>query len=81
MYTLFKIQKKLNEYIKSNKPVYPVKAINIGKTDIDESIIEKYRLKMSPTFIFFKNDKEIERLEGNESVENLKKFFENTTKY
>lgn len=36
---------------------------------------------MSPTFIFFKNDKEIERLEGNESVENLKKFFENTTKY
>ena len=71
----------MNEYIKSNKPVYPVKAINIGKTDIDESIIEKYRLKMSPTFIFFKNDKEIERLEGNESVENLKKFFENTTKY
>ena len=27
------------------------------------------------------NDKEIERLEGNESVKNLKKFFENTTKY
>jgi len=76
-----KFKKKLNEYIKSNKPVYPVKAINIGKTDIDESIIEKYRLKMSPTFIFFKNDKEIERLEGNESVKNLKKFFKNTTKY
>lgn len=76
-----KFKKKLNEYIKSNNSIYSVKAITIGKSDIDESIIEKYKLKMSPTFIFYKNGKEIKRLEGNVSLESIKDFFAKTSKH
>ena len=74
-----KFKKKLNEYIKSNDTIYPVKAISIGKSDTDESIIEEYELEMSPTFVFYKNGKEIKRLEGNVSLENLKEFFAETS--
>lgn len=70
-----KFKKILNSFIvKSNETVL---AINIGdNSDTVFEITEKYSINYTPTIIYFKNKKEIEKIEGLPSQEKFNHFIE-----
>lgn len=50
--------------------------VNVNKSKNSDFIIDKYKLKVSPTLIHFKNGKEKNRIEGNVAEEELIAFLE-----
>lgn len=61
----------INEYIKKNKS--KIYAINVNKSENVEYLSNELNLKKTPTFIFYKNGKEKERVVGQINKENLEK--------
>jgi thioredoxin 1 len=66
---------------KKNKPI--VKEINrdrlglkfqIIDADIEKELVEKFNIKSLPTFIIISNEKEVSRLVGSQTKEDLEKF-------
>ena len=75
-----KFKRKLNLVIENTNDKYQIKGIHVGKSEQDESLIKKYKLQKSPTFIYYKNGIELNRLEGNVSYEELEFFIKDKLK-
>lgn len=72
-------KRTINKIIKGHD--YLIYAINVKSSqDKEIQIIEKYKIKYTPTVIFFRDSKEQERIEGNISEEKVIFFLERRNK-
>ena len=67
--------KLLTESLKVNEIGIPVEEIDI---DVEEKLTAEYNIRSIPTLIYLKDGYEVSRIHGNKSIEDIKKWINNS---